>query len=100
MNLQNFATTSRATTRLAFVASLTLSTLARAQSGGLDKVNQGLSWVQTAMLGASATIITIAIVWAGWQMLYEGKRFHDVARVFFAAILIGAAPGLGAMFVS
>lgn len=71
-----------------------------ANTGGLDRVASGLTLVQTTMLSVSGIIITIAIIWAGWQLLYEGKSFSDIARIFFGAILIGAAPGLAALFVS
>lgn len=90
---------SRTVRQLLRAALATAPAFACAQGGGLGRVQDGLNQIQAAMLGISAVIITIAIIWAGWQLLYEGKRFSDIARIFFGAILIGAAPGLGAMFV-
>lgn len=85
---------------IASLALLLITTATRADiSGGLTKAEQGLNWVQQTMLAFSATVISIAIIWTGWQMLYEAKRFSELARIFFAALLIGSATALGALFV-
>jgi type IV secretion system protein VirB2 len=46
-----------------------------------------LGWI-TPM---SVAIVTIAFIFAGYQIAFGGKRFNDVMPVVIGAIIIGAA---------
>jgi type IV secretion system protein VirB2 len=45
----------------------------------------------------SIIIVTIAFVFAGYQIAFGGKRFADVMPVVVGAIIIGAAAQLAAL---
>lgn len=59
-----------------------------------------LSTLQTWLLAAGATIITIALMYCGLQMSFKKTPFHELSHVFFGGILFGIAPMVGAMLIS
>lgn len=65
--------------------------------GGLSSATSGLNWVQATLAGFAAIVITIAVTWTGYKIMFEGARFGDVARVLIGAIVIGAASAIGAV---
>ena len=48
----------------------------------------------------SVTVVTIAFVFAGYQIAFNHKRITDVAPVLVGAIVIGAAAQLAGWFIS
>lgn len=68
-----------------------------ARAAGLASASSGLNWVQSTLAGFAAIVITIAVTWTGYKIMFEGARFGDVARVLIGAIVIGAAAAIGAV---
>lgn len=58
--------------------------------GFLDNINSLLSW-------ASIAVVTIAIIFAGYQIAFAHKRISDVAPILIGAFLIGAAGQIASM---
>ena len=82
------------------VASLLLSTPALAVDGGFNKANETLSNTSTGLLGLAAVTITLATMWVGYKVLFDGKSLHDMRNVIIGAILIVGASGFGAYWAS
>ena len=54
----------------------------------------------TGLLGAaSVAVVTIAFIFAGYQIAFAHKRFSDVAPVLVGGMVIGAAGQLATMLI-
>lgn len=68
--------------------------------GGADtKVTTFLSNLTGLLDIASIAIVTIAIVFAGYQIAFAHKRISDVAPILIGGLLIGAAGQLAKMVI-
>ena len=86
--------------RYSAVASMLLSAPALAVDGGFNKANETLSNTSTGLLGLAAVTITLATMWVGYKVLFDGKSLHDMRNVIIGAILIVGASGFGAYWAS
>nr|CAC79181.1 TraC protein [uncultured bacterium] len=77
---------------LAFVA-LFAAEPAFAQ-GGLDKVNTFMDNVLSILRGVSITVVTIAIMWAGYKFLFKHADIAECAKILAGGLLIGGAAEL------
>ena len=59
-----------------------------------------LSGVKKILGPFSILVVTIAFIFAGYQIAFNHKRIADVAPVLIGAIVIGAAAQLAKMFIS
>jgi type IV secretion system protein VirB2 len=48
----------------------------------------------------SLAVVTIAIVFAGYQIAFAHKRFSDVAPVLIGGLMVGGAAAIASMLVS
>jgi type IV secretion system protein VirB2 len=64
-----------------------------------EKVNTFFSSFQTILKVVSAGIVTIAIVFAGYQIAFAHKRISDVAPILIGGLLIGGAATIASWFV-
>ena len=90
---------------LAILGLLFFSPAAFAQaSGGMDeaekKLTGFLSGVKKILGPISILVVTIAFIFAGYQIAFNHKRIADVAPVLIGAIIIGAAAQLAKMFIT
>jgi type IV secretion system protein VirB2 len=79
-------------------AAALLPVLARAQ--GFDKINTNVTNIQTILVTISISVVTIAIIWAGFKMIFQGARLADVANVLIGGTLIGGAAAFASYIVS
>ena len=86
--------------RYSAVASVLLSSPVLAADSGFNKANETLSNTSTGLLGLAAVTITLATMWVGYKVLFDGKRLHDMRNVIIGAILIVGASGFGAYWAS
>jgi len=86
--------------RYSAVASVLLSSPVLAADSGFNKANETLSNTSTGLLGLAAVTITLATMWVGYKVLFDGKSLHDMRNVIIGAILIVGASGFGAYWVS
>lgn len=84
-------------TLVAFAA-IAIPTIARAQ--GFDKINTTVTNVQAILVTVSIAVVTIAIIWAGFKMIFQGARLADVANVLIGGTLIGGAAAFASYIVS
>jgi type IV secretion system protein VirB2 len=92
--------------RMALVAAIILPGLAMAQGNttatDTDAINTTctfLSNVQNLLNAISIGVVTIAIIFAGYQIAFAHKRITDVAPILIGAVLIGAAGQIAKMFI-
>lgn len=66
-------------------------------TGGACKFVSNVHFILNLM---SVTVVTIAIIFAGYQIAFAHKRIADVAPVLIGGVLIGAAGQIAKMLVS
>lgn len=64
-----------------------------------DKVTGFFARFETILRVASISIVTIAVVFAGYQIAFAHKRLSDVAPVLIGGLLIGGAATIAGWFV-
>jgi type IV secretion system protein VirB2 len=72
--------------------------MARAQ--GFDRINTTVTNVQAILVTVSVAVVTIAIIWAGFKMIFSGARLADVANVLIGGTLIGGAAAFAAFIAA
>ena len=91
--------------RLALIVAIAVPTLAIAQSSGTTGDAQSaicalLTKVQNALTAISIGVVTIAIIFAGYQIAFAHKRITEVAPILVGGILIGAAGQIASTLLS
>lgn len=74
--------------------------LAQDASETIDAACRFASNINKVLNAVSIVIVTIAVVFAGYQIAYAHKRIGDVAPILVGAILIGAAGQIAKMFLA
>jgi len=64
-----------------------------------DKVKGFFSGLNSLLNIASIAVVTIAVIFAGYQIAFAHKRISDVAPVLIGGFLIGAAAQLAKMLL-
>jgi type IV secretory pathway VirB2 component (pilin) len=62
--------------------------------GGLSKVNTFVENVLTVLRGVSISIVTIAIIWAGYKFLFKHADLGEAGKILGGGLLIGGAAEL------
>ena len=93
----------RAAGKAAIVVAVALAPMiALAGTGyeGTDAKVEGFLDNITGLLGlASIAVVTIAIIFAGYQIAFNHKRISDVAPILVGGLLIGAAGQIASMVI-
>lgn len=90
---------------LAVVALIVLPCLAaqaQGAAGGSDLATTTCGFVKTivgVLNAVSIVVVTIAVIFSGYQIAFAHKRIGDVAPVFIGALLIGAATQIAKLFL-
>ena len=71
-----------------------------AAAQGFDKINTTVVNVQAILVTISIAVVTIAIIWAGFKMIFQGARLADVANVLIGGTLIGGAAAFASYIVA
>ncbi|RVT50765.1 TrbC/VirB2 family protein [Rubrivivax albus] len=74
------------------------SRLALAQ--GFDQIETTVLNIQEILITVSIAVVTIAIIWAGFKMIFQGARLVDVANVLIGGTLIGGAAAFASYIVT
>jgi type IV secretion system protein VirB2 len=67
---------------------------------GFDKINTTVTNVNAILVTISIAVVTIAIIWAGFKMIFQGARLADVANVLIGGTLIGGATAFASYIVT
>lgn len=68
-------------------------------AAGTQSVNTLFQTILTTLQGVSIVVVTIAIVWAGYKMIFTSANLQQVAGPFLGAVLVAAAPWLAELLV-
>ena len=82
------------------IAAATASMPALALAQGFEKVNEAVTNVQDILVTISIAVVSIAIIWAGFKMIFQGARLADVANVLIGGTLIGGAAAFASYIVT
>lgn len=86
-----------------FAAVLLLPAFAFAQDANFDNATEKVCGVMGNIHGilkvVSIVVVTVAIIFAGYQIAFAHKRIADVAPILIGGLLIGAAGQLAAMII-
>lgn len=64
------------------------------------KANNLLSQIETGLKGFSLVVVTIAILVAGYKIIFQGQTFREVAPILIGGIVIGSASTIALIFVA
>ena len=78
------------------VPTLALALVAAPAHAQLEKVNTTLTLIQTTLIGVSVVCLTIAIIWAGYKMIFQHARWTGISNIVIGGILIGASGPIAA----
>jgi type IV secretion system protein VirB2 len=85
----------------AIASSIAVSLLPNiAAAQGFDKINTTATNVQAILVTIAVVVVTIAIMWAGFKMIFQGARLADVAGVLIGGTLIGGSSAFAAFIVN
>jgi type IV secretion system protein VirB2 len=76
------------------------STPPAGDGGGLGVIGDFLNNISTILNAASLVVVTIAIVFAGYQIAFNNKRISEVAPVLLGGVLIGGAGAIAGMLLN
>ena len=85
---------------VALLAALTLLSSRFALAAGFDKIDDTVNNVNAILVTISIAVVTIAIIWAGFKMIFQGARLADVANVLIGGTLVGGAAAFASYIVS
>ncbi len=77
----------------------TLLTNVAFAAGGTQSVNNLFQQILDVLQNVSLVVVTIAIIWAGYKVLFVGNSMQEVSKPLLGAIMIGAAPWIAELFV-
>lgn len=81
---------------LAFVPELALAQVGETQT----KVCGFFGGISTILNAASIVVVTVAVIFSGYQIAFAHKRISDVTPPLIGGVLIGAAAQIAKMVVS
>ena len=91
----------RAPARIAtLLAALFILAPQLALAQGFDKINTTVTNVNAILITISIAVVTIAIIWAGFKMIFQGARLADVANVLIGGRLVGGAAAFASFIVA
>jgi len=87
---------------LVVLVALALPSIAFAQNDPTETITATCGFatsINKVLNAISVVVVTIAVVFSGYQIAFAHKRFAEVAPVLIGAILIGAASQIANMFL-
>jgi type IV secretion system protein VirB2 len=88
--------------KLVVMAILLMPCAVFAQTGttACGDVSTYMATVITLLKAISIAVVTIAVIFAGYQIAFAHKRIAEVAPVLIGSVLIGAAGEIASMFIT
>ena len=85
---------------LAYATTMAAYAQATAPTDGKGVIVGFLNNIGGILNAASIVVVTIAIVFAGYQIAFNNKRISDVAPVLLGGVLIGGASQIAVMLIN
>lgn len=92
--------TLRANTAPRMAALFALALFAMPASAQVTRVNTVLTNFEMMLIGISVVIVTIALLWVGYKMVFQHAKWSEVSNILIGAIIIGGAPGFAAWMIN
>jgi type IV secretion system protein VirB2 len=73
--------------------------LASPALAGLPNVTTALSNIQSILTGAGLAVVTLALSWAGYKMLWKGAQWDEISSIVIGAVVIGGAGTLAGLIL-
>jgi type IV secretion system protein VirB2 len=70
-----------------------------AGGGGLPDVQSKFTAIRDVLQGCGVVVLTIAIMWAGYKIMFQGQTLREVAPPLLGAILFAGATGLAGLLI-
>lgn len=84
--------------KTAYAMALVLASDAALAEGGLN-VESKFQTLSTVIFGCGVVVLTIAIMWAGYKIMFQGQTLREVAPPLLGGILFAAAGGIAKLLV-
>jgi type IV secretion system protein VirB2 len=65
----------------------------------IEAATSVMNMLKTTLVAVAVVVVTCAIMWAGFKMIFQAAGFKDVANIFIGAIFIGGAAAIAALLV-
>lgn len=85
--------------KTAVIGAVVLATANSSQAAGLQKVNTLVQNILDALTYIQIGVVTIAVIVAGYKVLFQGQTFREVAPILVGGIIIGAAAEIAKLLV-
>lgn len=69
-------------------------------AGGIDKVNSLLENISVALYGTGTVVLTLALMWAAFKVMWQHQTIKEVAPVVIGGVLIGSASAIAGYLMS
>ncbi|WP_045394976.1 TrbC/VirB2 family protein [Vibrio rotiferianus] len=69
-------------------------------AGGLSKVNDFMENIADILRGASIITVTVAIMWAGYKLLFTTANIMEIGKIVIAGLFIGGAAEIARYLIS
>jgi type IV secretion system protein VirB2 len=87
--------------KVTVVALMLMPCMAFAQAtGACTDMTTYMGTVTSLLKAISIAVVTIAVIFSGYQIAFAHKRITEVAPVLIGAVLIGAAGEIATMFIT
>lgn len=60
-------------------------------AGGTNQVTDTFQWIYDLMQGAGVIVVSCAVGWAGYKMLFQRASIQEIAGPFIGALVIGCS---------
>lgn len=82
------------------ILSATLASTNALATDGFDKLDDTLNSTATGLATLAVATITLATIWVGYKVIFDGKSLADMKNVMIGAALIAGATGFGALWAA
>lgn len=70
-----------------------------AGGGGLPDVQSKFDTLKGVIGGCGAVVLSIAVMWAGYKIMFQGQTLREVAPPLLGAILFASATGIANLLI-
>lgn len=77
-----------------------LALVSPAFADGFSKANTLMAKISTGLHGVAAITITVAVVWVGYKVLWNGQSLKDCGNIIIGAILIISGAEFAQLFIA
>ena len=73
---------------------------ALASAAGLDGIKSMIENISQQLAKFGIAVVTIAILWAGYKIVFAGAALRDIAHILIGGLFIGSASAIATMLAT